>query len=328
MKHMIIIVMISLFLIGCSEQGVEEVLFQSLIPPEEVSAMVMFDGLLYAGGVNGLYVIDTQKHELVNSFEEEFSMVKDLLVYEGVLYIGHDMGLSVYDGGEFSSVMDAGTKLDDTRVNAVLIDEQGRIWIGTYKGVYLLEDGVWTHIGSRDHLLHDTIFALHQDEEGGIWIGHYASPKGGISYVKDDLWQYFTVDTGLPHNNVTGFLEHDDQIYVSLGFYSEGGIGIFEYVNDLPQLKETITTQWGKNGSKVRSLSIHREWYWVGTEYDGLYLTNGQNGQLLSADSGLLNSEVKAMVFLEEEIWLGTRHGIYYGSYDDIYDRILVEENS
>ena len=251
------------------------------------------------------------------------SMVKDLVVSDDQLYIGHDLGLSVYDGVAFSHVMDVETNLEDTRVNAVLIDDQERIWIGTFKGIYILEDGTWTHLSRRDQLLHDTVFALYQDQQGGIWIGHYASPKGGISYVKDDQWLYFTVDEGLPHNNVTGFLEQNDAIYASSGFYSEGGIGIFAYVDGSPRLKETITTMWGENGQKVRSLGIHGDWFWVGTEYDGLHLSNGQKIRLLSTESGLSNSEVKAMVFLEEEIWLGTRHGVCYGSYEAIYDSVM-----
>lgn len=313
----VVISLMAVFMTACQKEAVEKIIFKSLIPPEEVSDMVVYGEYLYTGGLEGLFVLDYEEALVAQHFDD-FSTVKDLLVHEELLYIAHDSGLTTYDGDTFVCLTDGEDVIEDRRINAVLIDSIGQLWIGTYMGVYVYDGDVWRSIDSDGPLLHNTIFSLYEDSTGGIWVGHYASPKGGISYLYEDEWTYFTVDQGLPHNNITGFHEDNGLVYAGTGFYSEGGVGIFRLTEGGPVAQEGLVKDWGENGSKVRSVNVLDEVLYLGTEYDGLYIIDGENERLYTTSSGLCHDEIKSIVFIEDMIWLGTRCGVSYGRVVDV----------
>jgi ligand-binding sensor domain-containing protein len=318
--YLLFIVMIFSLMSSCSEKEAREVLFENLLEGKEVSDIVIFKGSVYASGMEGVYRINPQTMEVETLDSGRIYMAKDMVVDDDLLYIGHDGGIIAFDGDNFVSILDQTYDVPDYRVNGMMVDKSGTLWAGTYGGVLKLVDDIWESITLKDGLLFDTVFLIMEDGYGGTIFGHYASSKDGISYLKNESWSYFSVDSGLPHNYITDGLKVENTIYITTGFYEVGGIAVFETSSNGITLVDTIVEEWGKYGSKARSINHEGEYLWIGTEYNGLCIMKGDEFVKLDSVDGLVNNEVKAILFDDEHrVWLATRKGVSVASMDKLY---------
>ena len=86
------------------------------------------------------------------------------LVYTG-------SGLARWTGDRFVQAKDvAGIPWD--RVNAVLEDRSGTLWLGIHDGGLIrVRDGHATHLTKKDGLADDSVHALFEDRQGSLWVG-------------------------------------------------------------------------------------------------------------------------------------------------------------
>ena len=317
---LLFLLLIFWLMVSCTRDEMGESLFENLLVGKEVSDIVIFNGFVYASGMEGVYRINPDTLEVETLDFGGIFLAKDMIVHGENLYIGHDGGIIMYDGYQYSSILDETSNVPDYRVNGLMIDESETLWTGTYGGVLTLVNGVWQSITVEDGLLFNTVFLIMEDGYGGIIFGHYASSKDGISYLKDGKWTYFTVETGLPHNYITSGLKVDDLIYITTGFYEVGGIAVFESSPKGITLIETIVEEWGKYGSKARSINTDNDYLWIGTEYNGICIMEGDAFVRIDTDDGLVNNEVKAILFDDlNRVWLATRKGVSVASMDRLY---------
>ncbi|MDP3386432.1 MAG: two-component regulator propeller domain-containing protein [Eubacteriales bacterium] len=316
----IFVLMIFCLMVSCSAQEKREVLFKNILEGKEVSDIVLYKGFVYASGMEGVYRIDPNTLDVETLDLGRVFLAKDMAVDGEILYIGHDGGIVMFDGENYASILDETFNVRDFRVNGLMIDAAGILWAGTYGGVLKLSEGVWESITVKDGLLFDTVFLIMEDGYGGIIFGHYASSRDGISYLKNGQWSYFTVETGLPHNYITAGMRIENFIYITTGFYEVGGIAVFETSSNGITLVDTIVEEWGEYGSKARSINNDGDYLWIGTEYNGLCIMQEDEFVRLDTDDGLVNNEVKAILFDDRNrVWLATRKGLSVASMDQLY---------
>jgi len=89
-------------------------------------------------------------------------------------------------------------------VAALLEDRAGRLWIGTYGGLSLYQNGVFSSFSEKDGLPSDHLRSLYEDADGVLWIGTY---DGGLARFKDGRFTRYTVNEGLYNNGVFAILE-------------------------------------------------------------------------------------------------------------------------
>ncbi|MCK5762544.1 MAG: hypothetical protein KAH05_00340 [Clostridiales bacterium] len=311
--HLIIIVIIlNLLLVSCtSEVNNETSLFINILEGNEISDIVFYKGYLYAGGLEGVYRISPDDYTSEKINVGDVFLVKDLIADDKYLYIGHDSGITIYDGVNHSVILDDKFDVPDVRINSLMFDNDDSLWAGTYSGALKHTGDKWKNISIDDGLMDDTIFLIMQDSYGGMLFGHYASSNSGISYLKDNTWSYFTVDEGLPHNYITAGIMGNNEIYIATGFYDLGGIAVFDVSSNGISLSKTIIKKWGENGYKARSISLDNDFLWIGTEYNGICILQNEGFVQLNIDDGLSNNEVKSIYFDNKNmVWLGTRNGI------------------
>ena len=286
-------------------------------PPQDIDALVLLNGLVWAGGRAGLFCLDLQGRLLKLPFTDTIPLryVKSLCTdTQGRLWIAHEKGLACYDGAGLVNwtVADG---LPDLRVNTVVSDRAGRLWVGTWSGVLLLDGDQRQTLTTADGLLSNMVNVILTDRDGAVWFGSYNVPGGGISIRSADGtgWQYFTADNGLPNNNVTSLLQAaDGRVWAGTGFYDHGGAAIFSQSAGQWQLTGTLAQDNGLAGAKVRSLFQATDGaIWIGSEYDGAAVLKEGQFRKVTARDGLANDEIKTL--LQDEtgsIWIGTRDGI------------------
>lgn len=126
---------------------------------------------------------------------------------------------------------------DITNIHEIVESTTGEIFVGTNDGIVLLamnEDSEFVRVTDRDTLLIGEIvrvFCILETSHGNFWIG--TEGAGLIHYDRaNEKLQQYTIDEGLPSNNVYGILEADNQdLWLSttsgLSRYSAGA-GVFK----------------------------------------------------------------------------------------------------
>lgn len=87
-----------------------------------------------------------------------------------MLWIGTELGVSVYDGYDFKNFQYSSGNETIGRVLCIAEDQQQNIWIGGDKGLFLLKNGTFQKITLKNQPLL-AVEALLTDTNGNIWIG-------------------------------------------------------------------------------------------------------------------------------------------------------------
>ncbi|MEE9192500.1 MAG: two-component regulator propeller domain-containing protein, partial [Candidatus Aerophobetes bacterium] len=117
---------------------------------------------------------------------------------------------------------------DNFLTDALTIDAQGNIWIGTRsRGLAKFDGGNWTvYDTDNSGLPHDRVVDLAIDAQEDIWIG----TSGGLAKFDGENWTvYDTSNSGLPHDHVSALaIDAQENIWIGtrlrgLAVYREGG---------------------------------------------------------------------------------------------------------
>lgn len=113
---------------------------------------------------------------------------------DGVFFRSHDEAVRRYrteDG------------LIDNRVSYITQTRDGRIWIGTNKGLSIFSNGQFENFGESNGLSAGKVRDVLEDQDGMIWIGSYG---GGIIRYRNGSFISITKDQGLHDNFVSRIL--------------------------------------------------------------------------------------------------------------------------
>lgn len=283
--------------------------FDVILANKDICTISIDGDTLWAGGASGLFEID--KKNLTTKKIGDYKFIRAVLAVNGGLWVGHDEGLTLI--GEKTVTYTTKEGLPDNRVNAITLDKDNRLWVGTWGGAAVLDGEIIKTYTKKDGLLDNMVNVIMEDSVGSMWLGSYVAPRGGISILKDNNWQYFTTNDALLHTNINAIIElKDKSILVGGGLYTKGGGTRFVMEADKWIKKSTLTKKDGLAGEKIRSLfEDSQERLWIGSEYDGLAVINENKMIKLTKKNGLSNDEVKVIrEDKDNNIWIGTREGI------------------
>ncbi|HEX6638390.1 MAG TPA: two-component regulator propeller domain-containing protein [Steroidobacteraceae bacterium] len=253
---------------------------------------------------------------------------------DGTIWVGTDAGLGRYDArndhwrvyragpGSSSATRESSHTLPDDRVQALLIDSQGRLWVGLIHGLAWFDpanemfSSYFREETETRSLPDDYIVSLFEDRGGALWIG---TKSGGLAKWNPRTWSFghsrASVEEGFTDRNITSFAE-DRLGRLWVGTFGAG-------VNLVDRAHGTVTPV--RHSSGVRnSLSDDRVMamlegsegdVWVGTMGGGL---NRMDPQTLRAEvflhdpsvpTSLAAPGVMSLLEIDKQIWVGTFGG-------------------
>jgi len=293
---------------------------------QEISKKISFmdkspGGTLLLGTADGM--VFTAKS--LNSPLEKFHISKPFPVQAVCIdgdkyYIGYEgNGVEVVNSSgkiviQYKDDDSNGHLLPHNRVREIIKRNNGEIWIGTYKGILIL-DGEKSTIVRRDSykgLPHNSIYTLYHNSDGSVWVGTWS---GGLAYYSDYNYEFEHFKT-IPNSRndqsvISSFVEDkNNRIWVGCETL---GISYF----DIAQLDYNENPKLGALDqiTRVKSLATSDgKVIWIGTFGQGLWQYNVSRRSLerignFNSLSDLLVSSINPQ---DNLLWLGTKgFGVY-----------------
>ncbi|MFC2759123.1 two-component regulator propeller domain-containing protein [Hallella multisaccharivorax] len=245
----------------------------------------------------------------------------------GILYVGHDSnGMTVIDthtrqAHNFQHDDHNVQSISGNEVRCIFRDRQGRVWVGTNKGLDLFDplSGSFTHFSDNGRL-NSTVFCIHELPDGQLLIG--TEQDGMVSMTLDAPFygssanaSFFYLTEGDPTYELSGKsvrgIKEDPYHNFWLGLYGAG----INFISNRPQqfynieyspidpnhhlsVKEVLSLDFDSKGN-----------LWVGMNGDGINVFNPEMARVPSMEK--LRS--KFVQVLKRDSW----GNMWAGTYED-----------
>ena len=287
----------------------ESVPFDDSLPRQRIEdVLVDPDGTVWFATTSGLCKYDgrdlhkfTVKDGLPSN--EVLSLLRSR---DGTFWIGTNSGLVRYDGMAFVEPESFPYK---GRVDKLLEARDGAIWFaaeGAYRGAYRAEgayrfDGTTLfHFGAKEGLLNDGVLNIAETSDGNLWF----STWGGINRFNGTTVVFYNAQEGLkgPHMYDI-FVDSDDVLW----FAGEGGLNRFDPNGFVAFAQRDGLIK--PDGGTAGVVALERdsdEHFWIGTEWTGVWRSDGRELESLDFDSHVPELHRTA----DGTLWMATRHGV------------------
>jgi signal transduction histidine kinase/ligand-binding sensor domain-containing protein len=275
-----------------------------------------FPGTVATSGVGAIWMGSPLRAEaaasLFKHIEEQAGLQKESIEFYALLgpderVIASRSTLVVTRGDRVLTQLHAGKELPGSRIQALLADRQGALWIGMNRGLARLSAGKLQVFPATDSLGNESVLSLLEDREGNLWIG---SESGGLHILREQRFKTIGVREGLNSDATTAIVE-DPTGTLWIGTQ---GAGLNALPAGIPTGKvRTVTLQNGLMSDVILSLAAAPNGdIWVGTP-DGLNRIRGNRVDAFTSADGLPDDFIRSLlVDRDESLWIGTRRGLVH----------------
>ena len=308
---------IALVVLGAStltERRTQEALppgWNILREPGEISALMLRDGVAWAGGRDGVTLID-QRTRTVLPTPAALSALRYVRAIrqdaQGTTWIAHGSGITRSTPQGWQTTPSEAFGLTGA-IYCLYPEASGAVWIGGEAGLVR-----WTPDRTDPVDLPETsgvtsVSMVFRDRAGRLWIGSDSHVHGGLlSYSDADGGTGYSLGEQLFHSSVNDILEdHNGTLWVATGFAGHGAVSLLRdgAWTRLVRGEET-------DGRKARSVYEDRSGrIWLGFEYDGVSVLDQGRWRDLGVSDGLAGEEVKVVRQDDQGgYWIGTANGL------------------
>ncbi|MFN8489686.1 MAG: two-component regulator propeller domain-containing protein [Caldilineaceae bacterium] len=259
------------------------------------------DGSLWIATEKGIQQLNPTTNATAQVFTPENSGLP--LSDTGVLYA--DKAGGVWFGGQGASyfngsnwaIYTAADGLANGLVQAIAIDSQQRVWLGTKSGLSIWNGSSFFNLSKATGLPSDDVTALLADGDK-MWIG--ANGGGLFRFEQNQLQLFDTEKMGLPSSTITALAK------------DKNGLLLVGTNRGLARLQEGVATPLGEmNGYAITNIKVMPDGkIWVGTLDDGLFYFDGQTWSEPPAGGKPPAKQITAILVDQRgAIWIGAKTG-------------------
>ncbi len=225
---------------------------------------------------------------------------------------------SIAQGGLFKIDLNSGKPGNFTKANGLtddsvwrtLVAKDGRVWIGTERGVdvYNPKNETIKHFGIEQGLVADYTYHLSEDSKGRILV---SGNNVGVSIINpiNETIEKLTKAEGLEADSGRYIIEDNTGTYWLGG--NPGELHKFDLKNSTHQSIAIDTTRTPDQNIVIFEDSNNN--IWVGSNSNGLQLIDPiHNTRVrLTTENGLVNNQIMAIIEDEQQnIWVATTNGV------------------
>ena len=312
---------------------------------ESFGANVLYekDNEIYIGTQqDGLFFYSLKDAEFrkISEFKSRKSIQCILKDDNGVLWVGTEgdglisISLSDNKSTTYKHAASDPESINSNYVRALSIDADGRIWVGAFNGLSILEHGKFINLQSDQHLQgslsQSSIRCISRDSQGGMWLGTWL---GGINYwhpLKNRFSNIRNESSGksLNDNTVSCITEAPDGTLL-IGT-QRGGVnhynistGKFKYYSLQNNMNSTLES------NDIKAIYVDRNTgnIYVGAHAGGLSIINPKTEEVYHINhrttEGVPVDVYSIIPATEHYLWIGTLDGLWlYNSSDLKFTRI------
>ncbi|WP_058186718.1 sensor histidine kinase [Terracidiphilus gabretensis] len=214
-------------------------------------------------------------------------------------------------------------ELPGSRIQTLLADREGALWIGTNRGLARIVDGKpefkVDKLPVTDPLASASIVSLFEDREGNIWIGTETS---GLHVLRDQRFLSIGAPEGLSSDETTALVEDGaGKLWIGTNggglnalritkedWGNSAGLATSYVVPDVLLSKVILSLAPARGPDDIPAL-------WVGTP-DGLNRVRGSAVDSFTSADGLPDDFIRSLlVDRDGSLWVGTRHGLAHWNF-------------
>ncbi|WP_372720079.1 two-component regulator propeller domain-containing protein [Novipirellula sp.] len=208
-------------------------------------------------------------------------------------------GLHRLDGGVFENYgTDQG--LPTNLVTGLAIGSEGRLWIGTNKGLVCRDNDRWATFTTEDGLGRDWIRNVYVDHTGVVWIGFW---EGGLQRMQDGTFTRITefrdADVNWIHEDASG------QLWIG------SNRGLYRWIDGKLQRVRDLVLDELSTINFTACCESDQGCLWIGTSGGGLCRYAAGRFSNWTSAQGLYEDSIHAIA--EDKrgcLWLGGPHGL------------------
>lgn len=229
-----------------------------------------------------------------------------------------------------------GNELCSNYVRSLAFDNKGRLWIGTFNGLNILDDGHFMTMTSdpftQGSLSQNSVRSIFRDIQDGMWLGTYF---GGVNYwnsLKNNFVNIQRSQNGKSLNdNIISCIVEDGDRTLWIGTNS-GGVnhynpetGKFSYY---PLQENARPADIESNDIKAIYIENGSPLIYIGAHAGGLNILDSRNGRIENFEtltSVCPPQDVYSILRKDGRyLWVGTLNGLY--TFDKVTKRFEKEE--
>ena len=248
------------------------------------------------------------------------------------MWFGTKNGLNVFDGQEVLVLkcFDPEKKRGNNNIDALHEDRMGNIWVGTDRGVFVYTPSTgkfnaMTVTTNRGEWAENWVQNIEEDTMGNIWV--LCPDQGLFRYTGDEVELY---NPGRVRRIKEEFFsdicaDSDGNVYA----LTNGG-DIFKYniTTDSFDRMETAGTAVEKNPGYCRIVTDSRSDLYIANNRGDLYSVDvDQNYKIKRIPFSQTGSNyVRDIIVIDDDLCIGTQHGIYAVNLKDHTEQVFLEE--
>ncbi len=202
--------------------------------------------------------------------------------------------------------LSVGRELPGNRIQALMADREGGLWIGTNNGLARVGAGRLEVLPGYDPLAGASVVALMEDREGDVWVG---TEMNGLHVLRDERFRTVDARMGLSSDATTAVVEDQDgTLWVGT---DGGGLNALARSGDGRAMAKILRVNDGLASNVILSLAAAPNGdLWVGTP-DGLNRVREGMMETFSSADGLPDDFIRSLLAdADGSLWIGTRHGL------------------
>ncbi len=280
---------------------------------EFVKSMTMSSsGDLYLGTNMGLWKKNNRSIALIT--QENYQTMSLFIDSKENLWVGTNYnGLLKFRNDRLIKTYREKDEISNDFVRCVEEDEEGKIWVGTYRGLDAIwPDGNITHYENdksiSTSISHNSIWSLFKDKDGAIWAGTYYG-GANVFHPTQNIFTYFPENAKENRSvnfRVVGQVIEDanENLYICT---DGGGLNFYDRKQDKFIYYTSKPGQNSISGNNVKSLFWHGDsLLWIGTHREGLNSFNVNSGEFrnFSITDEKINfaSEISYITGIDEDL--------------------------
>jgi len=214
--------------------------------------------------------------------------------------------LTLGHGDKKETQLQIGRELPGNKIQKLLADREGALWIGTNSGLARWVAGKLQLLPVTDPLATASVLTLMEDREGNLWVGTEAN---GLHILRDQRFRTLGAREGLSSDGATAVVEdHAGLLWVGT---SGSGLNVLRRSAAGTKTVRSYTVRNGLLSDVILSLAAAPNGdLWVGTP-DGLNRIHGGKIDAFTSADGMPDDFIRSLLAdADGSLWIGTRRGL------------------